>query len=67
MEQVLEPQKKYRSFRLQFFAKEGPGGEKTEEATTKKLEDARKEGQVSKSQELTNALSLMGLFLALKL
>lgn len=57
----------YLKLRLQFFAKEGPGGEKTEEATTKKLEDARKEGQVSKSQELTTALSLMGLFLALKL
>ena len=27
---------------LQFFAKEGPGGEKTEEPTSKKLEDARK-------------------------
>ncbi len=54
------------SMRLQFFA-DGPGGEKTEEATTKKLEDARKEGQVSKSQELTTALSLMGLFMALKL
>ena len=27
---------------LQIFAKEGPGGEKTEEATPKKLEDARK-------------------------
>lgn len=52
--------------RLQFFAAEGPGGEKTEEATTKKLEDARKEGQVSKSQELTTAVSLLGLFVALK-
>lgn len=52
--------------RLQFFAQEGPGGEKTEEPTTKKLEDARKEGQVSKSQELTTAFSLMGLFLSLK-
>ena len=57
----------YRKIPLQFFAKEGPGGEKTEEATTKKLEDARKEGQVSKSQELTTALSLTGLFLALKI
>lgn len=54
------------SIRLQFFAAEGPGGEKTEEATTKKLEDARKEGQVSKSQELTTALGLLGLFVALK-
>ena len=29
---------------LQFFAKDGEGGEKTEDATPKKLEDARKEG-----------------------
>ncbi len=57
---------KYRLLRLQFFAEEGPGGEKTEEPTTKKLEDARKEGQVSKSQELTTAFSLLGLFLSLK-
>ena len=34
-------------YRLQFFAKEGPGGEKTEKPTAKKLEDARKDGQVS--------------------
>lgn len=60
-------QYRYRKLNLQFFAKDGPGGEKTEEPTTKKLEDARKEGQVAKSQELTTALSLMGLFLALKL
>lgn len=52
--------------RLQFFAKEGPGGEKTEEPTAKKLEDARKEGQVAKSKEVTNALSLIALFLILK-
>ena len=51
---------------LQFFAQEGPGGEKTEEATTKKLDDARKEGQVSKSQELTTAFGLLGLFLSMK-
>ncbi len=52
---------------LQFFAKEGPGGEKTEEATSKKLDDARKEGQVSKSKEVTNAVTLIGLFLTLKI
>ena len=51
---------------LQFFAQEGPGGEKTEEPTTKKLDDARKEGQVSKIQELTTAFGLLGLFLSLK-
>ena len=52
---------------LQFFAKEGPGGEKTEPATEKKLSDARKEGQVAKSQELGQAFSLMALFLVLKI
>lgn len=51
---------------LQFFAKEGPGGEKTEEPTFKKLDDARKEGQVAKSRELGNAVSLFALFIALK-
>lgn len=61
-----EEKKYYLKLRLQFFAKDGPGGEKTEEPTTKKLEDARKEGQVSKSQDLTTALSLLGLFVALR-
>lgn len=51
---------------LQYFAKEGPGGEKTEQATPKKLEDARKEGQVAKSKELGNAVSLFALFIGLK-
>lgn len=51
---------------LQFFAKEGPGGEKTEEPTSKKLEDARKEGQVAKSKEITNALQLLGLFVIMR-
>lgn len=51
---------------LQFFA-DDEGGEKTEEATPKKLDDARKEGQVAKSQELTTAFSLITLFVVLKL
>lgn len=51
---------------LQFFAKDGPGGEKTEEPTAKKLNDARSEGQVAKSRELGNALGLIALFLVLK-
>lgn len=54
-------------YELQFFAKEGPGGEKTEDATPKKLEDARKEGQVAKSQELVTAAALAGLFATLQL
>ena len=57
----------YIKLRLQFFAKEGPGGEKTEEPTAKKLSDARKEGQVARSQELIMAASLMALFLILKI
>lgn len=52
---------------LQWFAKEGNGGEKTEPATSKKLQDARNEGQVAKSQELNHALGLIALFLTLKI
>lgn len=52
---------------LQFFAKDGPGGEKTEPATSKKLNDIRKEGQVAKSKELITAVSLMTLFIILKI
>ena len=54
-------------YNLQFFAKDGPGGEKTEEPTAKKLDDARKEGQVAKSKEIGNAFSLLALFLMLQL
>ena len=50
---------------LQFFADEG--GDKTEEATPKKLEDARKEGQVARSTELVTAVALLALFGGLKL
>lgn len=53
-------------YNLQFFAKEGMGGEKTEPATQKKLDDARKKGQVAKSREITNGLELLALFLILK-
>ena len=41
-------------YNLQFFAKDGPGGERTEPATAKKLRDARKKGQVAKSKEVAN-------------
>ena len=47
---------------LQFFAKDGPGGEKTEPATAKKLNDARKDGQVAKSKEVTHAAVLLAMF-----
>lgn len=51
-------------YRLQFFADEG--ADKTEEATPKKLQDARKEGQVAKSQEISTAFMLLALFVMLK-
>lgn len=54
-------------YNLQYFAKDGQGGEKTEPATSKKLEDARKEGQVAKSKEINSAFSLLGLFIMLKI
>ena len=53
-------------YNLQFFAKEGQGGEKTEPATQKKLQDARKEGQVAKSREIANGFGLLALFLVLR-
>ena len=56
----------YLNYNLQLFAKEGPGGEKTEEATPKKLQDARKEGQVAKSVDIITAFMLLGLFLGLE-
>ena len=52
---------------LQWFSKDGEGGEKTEPATAKKLKDAREEGKVAKSKELTAAFSLIVLFLCLKI
>ena len=51
---------------LQMFAKEGPGGEKTEEATSKKLADVREEGNVAKSTEVVTAATLLGLFVCLR-
>lgn len=45
---------------LQFFA-----GEKTEKATPKKRQDARKKGQVVKSQDVTSAIVLLAVFVFL--
>ena len=53
------------NYNLQWFA-DGEGGEKTEPATQKKLDDARKEGKVAKSRDLTQAFELVVLFLLLK-
>lgn len=54
-------------YNLQFFAKDGEGGEKTEPATPKKLEKARSEGQTAKSQDLNTAVLLFVLFACLRL
>lgn len=53
-------------YNLQFFAKDGPGGEKTEEPTAKKKSDTRKDGKVPKSKEMSNGVQLISLFLILK-
>ncbi len=48
-------------YNLQFFA-EGPGGEKTENATPKKREKAREEGQVAKTPEVATSLIFITMF-----
>ena len=57
--------KPYISMNLQFFA-EG-AADKTEEPTAKKLQDARKEGQVARSQELVSGAMLFALFICIKI
>ena len=60
---LLDDQKIF-VFDLQRFAE---GGDKTEEPTAKKREDARKKGQVAKSQELNTAFVLLIGFLVLRI
>ncbi|MCL2565176.1 MAG: flagellar biosynthesis protein FlhB [Defluviitaleaceae bacterium] len=50
---------------LSFFAKDGPGGEKTEDATPKKRKQARDEGQVALSPEIATAFTYIIVFSAL--
>ena len=54
-------------YNLQFFAEDANGAEKSEQPTAKKLDDARKEGQVAKSQEIATAFSLLAFFILLRL
>ena len=54
-------------YNLQFFAEDANGAEKSEQPTAKKLDDARKEGQVAKSQEVATAFSLLALFVILRI
>lgn len=53
-------------YNLQFFAKQGEGGEKTEPATQRKLDKAREEGQAAKSADLNTAILLFVLFVCLR-
>lgn len=52
---------------LQLFAQGGGAGEKTEKATPKKREDARKKGQVLQSREISSAMVLMLVFVTLRI
>ena len=67
IDDILQEEILHRTLKLnlQYFA-DGPGGEKTEPATQKKLDDARNEGQVAKSKEVANGLGLVALFFLLK-
>jgi flagellar biosynthetic protein FlhB len=49
-------------FNLQFFANDS---DKTEEATPKRKQEARKKGQIPKSAELNSVIVLLGLFVLL--
>ncbi len=62
----MEDREVFIKLNLQYFAKDGPGGEKTEPATTKKLDDARKEGNVAKSKDIVSAVALLTSFVVLK-
>ncbi len=57
---------KYIKINLQYFAND-EGGEKTEEPTGKKKDDARKEGQVAKSIEVTTAFLFLGMFSTIRI
>lgn len=54
--------KRYQIVNLQLFA----GDDKTEKATPKKKQDARKKGQVLQSKEITSAFVLLFIFIGLK-
>jgi flagellar biosynthetic protein FlhB len=52
---------------LQFFAEDGPGGERTEKATPRKKQKAREKGQVLQSREISSTVVLLIAFVSLKL
>lgn len=62
----FELKKIYLKLDIQYFAND-EGGEKTEEPTAKKQSEARKEGQVAKSVEISTAFLFIGMFYGLKM
>ena len=52
---------------LQLFAQGPGGGDKTEKATPKKRRDVRRKGQVFQSREISTAMVLMFVFIALRI
>lgn len=57
----------YLRYNLQLFAKDGDGGEKTEEPTAKKLSEARKKGQVARSTDAVTAILFLMFFYILNI
>ena len=66
MKRIVAGEKELLRLNLSFFA-ESSGGEKTEAATPRKKEKARKEGQVAKSQELGTAALFIFAFMGLRM
>jgi flagellar biosynthesis protein FlhB len=56
-----------RKINLQLFAQGDGGGDKTESATPKKRQEARKKGQVLQSREISSAMVLMFVFVTLRI
>lgn len=61
---TIQLSRKKLPYNLQFFA---DNGDKTEKATPKKLEDARKEGRVAKSTDLISGFMLFVMFISFKI
>jgi flagellar biosynthetic protein FlhB len=51
---------------LQLFAQGAGGEDRTEKATPRKRSDARKKGQVLQSREISSAMVLLFVFIALR-
>jgi flagellar biosynthetic protein FlhB len=50
---------------IQFFAKDSPTGQKTEEPTAKRRGEARDDGNIPKSQDLSAAITILAVFMTI--